>query len=181
MNVDAAWLTQHGFAIASIDYWLTDVVQRHSQIDDCYAAVRWVRENSDQHKIDLIRVGAWGTSAGGHLVALMGTRPCPDSSEKVLSRVQAVCDWFGPTELLTMPPNNICNGRAEADIAQSKRAKLLGATVRDIPKLAMDASAISDLGPVGQSWNRSSLSHSRGLPYAHTIRELICIGKECCS
>ena len=44
-----------------------------------------------------------------------------------------------PSELLTMPPNN-GNGRTEADIAQSNGAKLLGATVRDVPKLA-DAGA----------------------------------------
>ncbi len=37
--------------------------------------------------------------------------------------------------------------------------------------------AINDLGPVGQSWNRASLSYSRGKLYAHTIRELICIGQ----
>jgi hypothetical protein len=37
--------------------------------------------------------------------------------------------------------------------------------------------AINDLGPVGRSWNRASLSFSRGKLYAHTIREVICIGK----
>jgi hypothetical protein len=36
--------------------------------------------------------------------------------------------------------------------------------------------AINDLGPVGRSWNRASLSFLRGRLYAHTIRELICIG-----
>jgi dipeptidyl aminopeptidase/acylaminoacyl peptidase len=47
--------------------------------------------------------------------------------------------------LLTMPPNNVGNGRTEADIAQSNGAKLLGATVRDVPKLARDASALDNV------------------------------------
>ena len=38
----AAWLTDHGFAVASIDYRLTDVAQWPAQIDDCYAAVKWL-------------------------------------------------------------------------------------------------------------------------------------------
>jgi len=35
--------------------------------------------------------------------------------------------------------------------------------------------AINDLGPVGQSFNRASLSLVDGRIYAHTIRQLICI------
>ncbi len=137
----AAWLAQHGIAVASIDYRLTDVGQWPDQINDCYEAVRWVRRNADKHDFDAEHIGCWGTSAGAHLAALMGTRPCP-TDENVSSRVQAVCDWFGPSELLTMPPNNLGNGRTLEDISNSNGAKLLGATVRDVPELARDASAL---------------------------------------
>ena len=126
---NAAWLANHGFAVASIDYRLTDTAQWPAQIDDCHAAVDWVRRNAAKYNIAPERIGVFGTSAGGHLVALMGTRPSN-------SRVQAVCDWFGPSELLTMPPNNV------GDVANSNGAKLLGATVREVPKLAKDASAL---------------------------------------
>jgi len=37
--------------------------------------------------------------------------------------------------------------------------------------------SINDLGPVGKSWTRASLSFAGGRIFAHTIRELICIGK----
>ena len=139
-----AWMVPHGFAIASINYRLTDKGQWPDQINDCYAAVRWVRENAKKYNLDDEHVGCWGTSAGGHLVALMGTRTFA-GKEKTSSRVQAVMDWYGPSELLTMPPNNSGNGRTEADIAQSNGAKLLGATVRDVPKLARDASALDNV------------------------------------
>ena len=137
----AAWLAAHGFAVASINYRLTHQAQWPAQIDDCRAAVRWLRENAKTLNLNPDRIGAWGSSAGGHLVALLGTLDPPDS-EGTSSQVQAVCDWFGPTDLLTMPPNTISETRTEADIAQSNGAKLLGATVRDVPALAKQASAL---------------------------------------
>ena len=81
-----------------------------------------------------------GGSAGAHLVALMGTLDAP-KNETTSSRVQAVCDWYGPTDLLTMPPNVPADGRTLEDIAKSNGAKLLGGTVRDRPDLAKQASA----------------------------------------
>ena len=141
---NAAWLVADGFAVVSINYRLTDVAQWPAQINDCYEAVRWVRRNAAKYNFDPDHVAAWGTSAGGHLVALMGTRACPDS-EEVSSRVQAVCDWFGPSELLTMPPNNVGDGRTVEDVANSNGAKLLGTTVKEVPKLARDASALNNV------------------------------------
>ena len=139
-----AWMIPHGFAIASIDYRLTDVGQWPDQINDCYAAVRWVRKNAKKYGLNGERIGCWGTSAGAHLTALMGTRTFT-GRERVSSRVQATADWFGPAELLTMPPNNVGNGRTEEDVANSNGAKLLGATVKDVPVLAKDASALDNV------------------------------------
>ena len=139
-----AWMVPHGFAIASISYRLTDVGQWPDQINDCYAAVRWVRRHASEYGLSGKRIGCWGTSAGAHLAALVGTRSYPEK-EKVSSRVQATADRFGPSELLSMPPNNVGNGRTEQDIANSNGAKLLGATVKDVPRLAKDASALDNV------------------------------------
>lgn len=140
----AAWLAEEGYAVVSINYRLTAVAQWPAQIDDCREAVRWARRNASVFGFDLDRIGTWGSSAGGHLVALMGTLPYPEN-ESVSSRVQAVCDWFGPTELLTMPPNNVGEGRTEEDVANSNGAKLLGCTVKDCPELARQASAYDNV------------------------------------
>ena len=114
----AAWLTDHGIAVASIDYRLTDVAQWPAQIDDCYAAVRWVRDHADKYSLDGDHIGAWGTSAGGHLVALMGTREF-FGQETTSSRVQAVCDWFGPSELLV---NGFHRGEEKPTVIDHDRA-----------------------------------------------------------
>ncbi|MCB1066288.1 MAG: alpha/beta hydrolase [Verrucomicrobiae bacterium] len=143
-NCPATWLAPEGFAVASIDYRLTDVAQWPGQIDDCYAAVRWLRKNAPEYALDPDHIGAWGSSAGGHLVALMGTRDYPEK-EAISSRVQAICDWFGPSELLTMPPNVVSEKRSLEQVAKSNGAKLLGATVRDVPEKAKDASALDQV------------------------------------
>ncbi len=137
----ATWLVEHGYAVASIDYRLTDQAQWPAQIDDCRQAVRWLRQNAQDYGLDGDRIAAWGGSAGGHLVALLGTLD-PPADETMSSRVQAVCDWYGPSDLLTMPPNLPENGRTLEDVANSNGAKLLGGTVRDLPQLAQQASAL---------------------------------------
>jgi acetyl esterase/lipase/glycerophosphoryl diester phosphodiesterase len=141
----AAWLAEHGFAVASIDYRLTDIAKWPAQIDDCRAAIRWLRENAAAYGLNPDRFGAWGGSAGGHLAALAGTLDAPPDEKptggRTSSRVQAVCDWYGPTDLLTMPPNVLSAGKTVEDLAKSNGAKLLGGIVRDRPDLAKAASA----------------------------------------
>jgi len=98
-------LTAQGFAAASIGYRLSQHAVFPAQIEDCKAAVRWLRRHAAEYRIDPDRIGAFGISAGGHLVALMGTSGDVKDFDvgenlQVSSRVQAVCDMCGPTDLL---------------------------------------------------------------------------------
>ncbi|QEF97723.1 Carboxylesterase NlhH [Stieleria maiorica] len=142
----AAWLAGENYAVASINYRLLEVSAWPTQIDDCYAAVRWVREHAEQYRFDPDRIVAWGTSAGGHLAALMATRPYP-GNESTSSRVHAGIDWFGPTDLLTMPPNVVSQSRSFEDVAKSNGARLLQAPVMTVPELAKTASALYNVTP----------------------------------
>jgi len=175
----AVFLVQQGFAVASIDYRLLDVAQWPAQINDCYAAVRWLRQNADKYHLDSSHIGAWGSSAGGHLVALMGTRPYP-GKEKTSSRVQAVCDWFGPSELLTMPPNTVGNGRSEEDVAKSNGARLLGETVYKVPKLAKDASALDHVSSDDPPFLIMHGSEDPGVPLEQSQKLHAALKKEGC-
>ncbi|MEN6334882.1 MAG: alpha/beta hydrolase, partial [Phycisphaerales bacterium] len=69
----AVRFTADGYAVASINYRLSQHAIFPAQIQDCKAAIRWLRANADKHGIDPNRIGVWGASAGGHLVALLGT------------------------------------------------------------------------------------------------------------
>src|SRR5947209_12678438 len=62
-----------GYAVASINYRLSGMATFPAQIEDVKAAVRFLRANARKYNLDPDRFGAWGGSAGGHLVALLGT------------------------------------------------------------------------------------------------------------
>ncbi|MCM8542271.1 MAG: alpha/beta hydrolase [Lentisphaeraceae bacterium] len=133
------WLVEHGFAIASISYRLTTEAIWPAQINDCRSAVRFLRSNADKYGLNGNKIAAWGGSAGGHLVTVLGTQDAP-KDEKVSSKVQAVLDWYGPSDLLTMPPNTVSEKRTAEMVAKSNGAKLLGAPVPSVPDLAKEAS-----------------------------------------
>jgi len=96
----------NGYAVAHVGYRLSQQAKFPAQIHDCKAAVRWLRANADKYKLEPNKFIAWGGSAGGHLVALLGTSGEVAELEgdvndlKTSSRIQAVVDWFGPTDFL---------------------------------------------------------------------------------
>lgn len=100
-------LIERGYAVASINYRLAPEFRFPAQIEDCKCAVRFLRAHSAQLHIDRNRIGAFGESAGGHLVALLGLTDETAGFEgnggwqKESSRVQAVADLFGPSDLNT--------------------------------------------------------------------------------
>lgn len=63
-------LLDTGFAIDGIDYRLSREAILPARIEDCKAAIRWLRANAVRYNLDPHRVGVWGQSAGGHLGAL---------------------------------------------------------------------------------------------------------------
>ena len=99
-------MVKSGYVAASINYRLSQHAPFPAQIHDCKAAIRWLRAHAKDYHIDPKRIGVWGGSAGGHLVALLGTTGGNKELEGSVggnmeqsSRVQAVCDFFGPTDL----------------------------------------------------------------------------------
>ena len=98
-----------GYAVASVNYRYSKQAVFPAQYHDCQAAVRYLRTNAKKYNLDPDAFGAWGASAGGHLVALLGTAAdVPeldgDPKSKVSPKVQAVFDWFGPTDLTKLSP-----------------------------------------------------------------------------
>lgn len=97
-----------GYAAASIDFRLTAKAPFPAQIEDCKAAVRWLRANASKYNLDPNRIGVWGFSSGGHLAALLGTSGGVAELEgngdnmSYSSRVQAVCDVSGPADLVRL-------------------------------------------------------------------------------
>jgi acetyl esterase/lipase len=76
-----------------------------AQVHDVKAAVRWLRAHASEYKLDANHIGATGFSAGGHLALMLGVTAPEDGLEGDVpkdapsSRVQAVVNYFGPTDL----------------------------------------------------------------------------------
>ena len=146
-------LLQRQVAVASIEYRLTDQATFPAQIHDCKAAIRFLRKNAKTLGINPERFAAWGASAGGHLVALVGTSGDVEALEGrlgvtgVSSRVQWVCDWFGPTELEKMNAQAGENGQLDHDAADSPESTLLGGPVQSRIKQARQASPLTYITP----------------------------------
>jgi acetyl esterase/lipase len=108
---------ERGYALASINYRLIWEARFPAQIDDVKAAVRWLRANAKAYHLDPARIGAWGTSAGGHLAALLGTSgDVPDleylglGNPEESSRVQAVVVWSAPIDFLRLDEHAAARG-----------------------------------------------------------------------
>lgn len=96
-------IAANGMLAANIDYRLAPKSKYPAMIDDVQTAVRFLRANAAKYNIDPTRIAAGGASAGGHLSLMLGftdTRdPNPKEFPKESSRVSAVLDLFGPTDL----------------------------------------------------------------------------------
>jgi acetyl esterase/lipase len=149
-------LTARGYAVASLNYRLSSEAPFPAGARDVKAAVRWLRANASRYGLDPDKFAAWGRSAGGHLVAMLGTTgdqktELDDDSlgnPDVSSAVQAVVDWFGPTDFLTMDSDATALGSCDGTFqqhnpAESPESKWLGGPVQSLPEKARSASPIS--------------------------------------
>ncbi len=136
-------LLKEGYAVASINYRLSEEAIYPAQIHDVKTAVRYLRANADKFGIDPDHIGAWGSSAGGTLAALLGITCGVEELEgaklgnaEQSSCIQAVVDWFGLIDLLSMDEQfegtHCPGGHNDPDSAESK---WVGAPIQTVPNL----------------------------------------------
>jgi acetyl esterase/lipase len=116
-----ASLATKGYAVASINYRFLTHADFPAQIEDCKAAIRWLRANAKKYNLDPDHFGAMGPSAGGHLSALLGVAGDAKDLEgkggnlEQSSKVQAVVDLFGP---IRIPSRNGARGNVLSHVAK---------------------------------------------------------------
>lgn len=147
-GVRTPWLANEGFALASIGYRLTNKATFPSQIHDCKAAIRWLRAHADEYGYNAEKIGVVGTSAGGHLVLLLGTTGGLEELEGDVggnldqsSRVQAVVDFYGPSDFVARTKTN----PDKTENPNGSVAKLLGGPVSKKLDTARLASPINHI------------------------------------
>jgi len=128
-------LAKAGFFCVSINYRLSGEAKFPAAVEDCKCAVRWLRANAASFNVNPDAIGVWGGSAGGHLSLMVA---CADASAGlegnggwagVSSRVQAVCSYYGPTDL------TVAFGQASVD-------SFIGASLQQNPDAFRRASPV---------------------------------------
>jgi acetyl esterase/lipase len=137
---------KRGFAIVAANYRLSGEAGFPALVHDVKAAVRWVRAHAREFGLDGSNVGAWGGSAGGYLSVMLGTSAGIEALEdlglgnpELPCDVQAVVDWFGPTNFLKMDEQLAAAGMPPAagmehNSPQSPESILMRAPIREIPE-----------------------------------------------
>lgn len=145
-----AWLAEEGYALASIDYRLSQQAIFPAALHDCKGAVRWLRGHADEYGYNAERIAMLGSSAGGHLALLLGTSGGLEDLEGTVgghlqqsSRVQAVVDYYGASDFLLRGKLQPAN----TEQPSGNVYQLLGGAVSENLYRARQASGVTHVSP----------------------------------
>lgn len=102
MVPEMSFLAENGYAVAFVHYRSSEIAHFPAQIIDVKTAIRFLRANAETYNLDPNKIGIIGRSAGGHLASLAGVNTDDFISSEFSSyssRVDAVCDLFGPVDM----------------------------------------------------------------------------------
>ena len=155
-----------GYVGVTVAYRLVPAARFPAQLEDCKAAVLWLRANAAKYRINPKRIGVVGFSAGGHLASMLGVTGKNDGLEGAggnpdqSSRVQAVVSFFGLTDFSTRDwPRDLENGVIEPFLGGSfanhadeyRRASPITYVTSDAPPFLFFHGSEDKLVPVDQS------------------------------
>jgi len=179
MNHFIEGMARLGYVGVTVEYRLVPTALFPAQVEDCKAAVRWLRANAKKYRIRPDRIGVVGFSAGGHLASMLGVTRKEDGFEGVggnpeqSSRVQAVVSFFGPTDFSARDwPKDLEDeviapflGGTFADKADSyKRASPVNYVTVDAPPFLFLHGTDDKLIPIDQSRRLSEKLKTVGVP-----------------
>ena len=137
-------LLKEGFAVVSINHRSSHDAKFPAQIHDVKAAIRFVRANNQEFSLDSNFIGITGWSSGGHLSALAGTTNTTKKDKiggldidiegnlgkftTTSSRINAVVDWYGPTDFLIM---DSCGSQMRHNDVKSPESSLIGGAIQE--------------------------------------------------
>jgi len=140
-------MVKNGVAVASVEYRFSQDAIFPAQIEDCKAAIRWLRAHAKEYGYRDDMVAAWGASAGGHLVALLAvTGKVRDfdvgANLDQSSAIQCGLDWFGPADFPAYDPD-LPTPMVQRENPESVIALLFGGPVSQKLELAKRASPVT--------------------------------------
>ena len=182
-NCKVKWLTEHGYSVASISYRLSQIAKFPAQLHDCKGAIRWLRANSSKYGYKTNHIVVAGSSAGGHLAALIGTTSGNQRLEGDVggnlnqrSSVAAIIDYYGPPDFIlrskTQPSRaneigsvvyNLLGGGADKKVELAKLASAAYHVTKDDPPLLIFHGDKDNTVLIDQSEAITKVYKSKGL------------------
>lgn len=146
-------LIAKGYAIASLDYRLSGDALFPAAVEDCKAAIRWLRAHGSQYgPLDTDRIIVWGESAGAHMASMLGVTcasPRGDDFEvgdhlDKSSAVAGVVAYYGPSDFLQMDKHAPQDGKSQPhDPADSPESLYMGGPIQEIPDKVARANPVT--------------------------------------
>lgn len=103
------YFRDHGFACASVNYRLSGEAPFPAAVEDCKAAIRFLRAHADEYGYDAEHIAVFGESAGGYLAVMCAVtndeqfNDLPfvgqDELGDVSAKVDALVDYYGVIEM----------------------------------------------------------------------------------
>lgn len=142
-----------GYAIASLDYRLSGDALFPAAVEDCKAAVRWLRAHASEYgPLDTDRIIVWGESAGAHMASMLGVTcasPKGDDFEvgdylDKSSAVSGIVAQYGPSDFLQMDKHAPQDGKSlPHDHPESPESKYIGGPIQELPDKVARANPVT--------------------------------------
>jgi acetyl esterase/lipase len=140
-----------GFAVASVEFRQSREARFPAQVHDIKAAIRFLRANASKFGYRTDRIAISGPSSGGHLAALVGVTSGVAALEGKIgdhldqsSAVQAILDYYGPTNFMTILAQSTPHGLS---VRVPALERLIGGRPENVSELARLASPVEHVGP----------------------------------
>jgi acetyl esterase/lipase len=169
------------YAVVGFNYRMSSETIFPALIHDIKAAIRWIRANAEQFLFDPQRIAVWGGSAGGYLALMAGVSAgIPELDDLSLgnpeqsSAVQAVVDWFGPTDFLKMDEQLAESGFAPPEEfshsgANSPESLLLGTQITQISELVHKANPETYIRSIAPPFFIQHGTHDDTVPHQQSV------------
>jgi len=142
-----------GYAVAAVEYRFSGEALFPAAVLDVKQATAYLRAHAAELNLDPSFFAAWGRSAGGHLSAMLGVTSGQATEFDTAagdSSVQAVIDWYGPSDFLQMdaqfiagPPTGDVPPVQNHDEPNSPESRWIGGPIQELPEATARANPIS--------------------------------------
>lgn len=181
---------ERGYCVVGVNYRMSGEAKFPALVHDIKAAVRWIRANAEHYLFDPNRIAVWGGSAGGYQALMAGVSAgIPELDDLSLgnpdqpSHVQAVVDWFGPTDFLKMDEQLAESGMAPAEQfshngSDSPESLLLGRKITEVAELVRAANPETYIHPdvppffIQHGTKDDTVPHQQSVNFAQKVREV---------